>query len=170
MWDDACGLTGRNNPITSYINPEGWESWSTFSVSKNWSSDKQNNLPNLLQQGRSRARIWIQLCPNLKVMPLLLEVLGLETWVVPRILLEISDSLAPSKTHLIRICIFARSPGDLICLFKFECHCSRRILPKHPAKWFCFQSIKSWFILPLVEFSQNLLPFLAAIYSRAKTI
>ena len=163
------GSLAETIPSHPYISPEGWEFCSTFSVSKNWSSDKQNNLLNLLQQGSSRARIWIQLCLNLKVMPLLLEVLGLETWVASWILFDISDSLAPSKIHWIRICIFARSPGDLICLFKFEYHCSRKILPKHPAKWFCFQSIKSWFILPLVEFSQNILLFLAEIYSRTKT-
>lgn len=164
----VCSLA-ETIPSHPYINPEGWEFCSTFSVSKDWSSDNQNNLLNLLQQGSSRGRIWIQLCLNLKVMPLLLEVLGLETWVAPWSL-EISDSLPPSKTHWIRICIFARSPGDLICLFKFEYHCSRRILPKHPAKRFCFQNIKSCFSLPLVEFSQDSLPFLAEIYSRAKKI
>lgn len=65
----------------------------------------------------------------------------------------------------IRICLLARSP---VCSFKFSYYRSRRALPKHPSKWFCFQSMKSWFIFLPLEFGQDTLPFLAVTYPGAR--
>lgn len=105
------------------------------------------------QGGSSTAGIWIQLCLNLKVWPLVLKVLELTAWTLLCCMLGVSDSLVLLKTNQnVHLCKIMRW---IVCSFKFEYHHPRRVLPKCPAKWFCFQSIKSWLTFLPVEFGQH---------------
>ena len=123
------------------------------SLSENCGSDKWTDLLNFPQRGSSTAGIWIQLCLNLKVGPLVLKVLELTACTLLCGMSGISDSLVLLKTNQnVHLCKIMRW---IVCSFKFEYHHPRRVLPKCPAKWFCFQSIKSWLIFLPVEFGQH---------------
>ena len=123
------------------------------SLSENCGSDKWTDLLNFPQRGSSRAGIWIQLCLNLKVGPLVLKVLELTACTLLCSMSGISDSLVLLRTNQnVHLCKIMRW---IVCSFKFEYHHPRRVFPKCPAKWFCFQNIKSWLIFLPVEFGQH---------------